>query len=101
MLNFAPDPLYTAEELAAYNAINEVLAIVDVALGTSGGDSYFLGQAESVTKSNAEIYAEAWLAEFNANPNYAPEYVNPYVSFEYVEPEPDIVQQMQDSIFDF
>ena len=45
MLPFPPDPLYTAEELAAYNAINEVLAIVDIALGTSGGDSYFLGLA--------------------------------------------------------
>lgn len=45
MLPFPPNPLYTHEELAAYNAVNEVLAIVDAALGTAGGDSYFLGLA--------------------------------------------------------
>lgn len=42
MLNFLPDPLYTPEELAAYNAINEVLAVVDAALGITG-EHYFLG----------------------------------------------------------
>ena len=44
MLNFAPDPLYTPEERAAYNAINELLAQVGVAFGDTG-DSYFLGLA--------------------------------------------------------
>lgn len=44
MLPFPPDPLYTAEELAAYHAINELLAQVDAAFGVTG-EPYFLGPA--------------------------------------------------------
>lgn len=44
MLPFPPDPLYTAEELAAYHAINELLAQVDAAFGVTG-EPYFLGLA--------------------------------------------------------
>ncbi len=47
MLNFAPDPLYTPEELAAYNAVNELLAQVDSFFGVTG-EPYFLGLAPEI-----------------------------------------------------
>lgn len=101
MMTLQQDQLdYSPEYMAAFLAAQELSAMIDAIFGDVG-DVYFLGPVESVIQSEVDLYNAWWISEFSANPNYAPEYVVPYVSFEYVEQEPDPVQTMVDSIFDW
>lgn len=90
MLPSPPDPLYTPEELAAYNAINELLAQVDAAFGVTG-EPYFLGLAPveltyEGERTDIELEAIAQMDEWKKRI----EDIETYQPAEQVADEPDL-----------
>lgn len=101
MLPFPPDPLYTPAELAAYNAINEVLAIVDLALGTAGNDPYVFGPVPIESpyegeRTELELEAisqmEAWKKRIENIETYQP------ATQETASPDPFAVFELHDPL---